>query len=196
MKGKMVLKILSGTVNVVLYSLLACVVFLVISTKASGGEPDLFGYQLKTVLSGSMEPTFKTGSVIAVNPEIEGKTFAEGDIVTFMQDEDTLVTHRIIGVTQNGENTIYETKGDNNDGPDTQPLLAENIVGEYTDFTVPYLGQIITFANSQMGAVVLLIVPGIFLILYSAFTIWRTLSEFVDKKELEVNSKKQDAKAQ
>lgn len=32
------------------------------------GEPQVFGYQLKTVLSGSMEPEIKTGSIIAVKP--------------------------------------------------------------------------------------------------------------------------------
>ena len=196
MNGKKVFGLLSSLVNVVLFTLLACMIFLVISSKASGGEPNILGYQLKTVLSGSMEPTFQTGSVIAIDPNVKDKTFNKNDVVTFLQNQETLVTHRIISVTKNAENTVYQTKGDNNDAPDSQPLLAENIVGEYTGFTIPYLGKMMSFANSQLGAVLLLIVPGVLLILYSAFTIWRTLGEFVDNKEAEVQEAKQSAKVQ
>ena len=49
--------------------------FVVISSKASGGEPQVFGYQLKTVLSGSMEPAFNTGSIIAVKPSRRSNNF-------------------------------------------------------------------------------------------------------------------------
>ncbi|PFG15080.1 signal peptidase [Bacillus sp. es.036] len=185
MSLKKVLSTLGTFVNIILFAALACMVFIVISSKASGGEPNILGYQIKTVLSGSMEPTFLTGSVIAVDPDIDQNSFQKDDIVTFMQDQNTLVTHRIIGVEKNGESVIYETKGDNNDGPDTQPLLAENVVGEYTGITIPYLGKMIAFANSKAGAIYLLIVPGLLLILYSAITIWLTLSRFVDSKEIE-----------
>ncbi|UOQ44538.1 signal peptidase I [Halobacillus salinarum] len=193
MSGKKILSVLSTLLNILLFAVLVSMIFLVISAKASGGEPNIFGYQIKTVLSGSMEPTFKTGSVIAVNPDIDNKTFQKGDIVTFMKDKDTLVTHRIIDVQKTGNNVIYHTKGDNNDGPDMDPLLAENVVGEYTGITIPYLGKMITFANSQLGAVFLLIVPGVLLILYSAFTIWKTLGQFVDNKEVKNQTTKQEA---
>ena len=69
---KKALKIFSNLITAVLFINLILMAFLVVSSKASGGEPQAFGYQLKTVLSGSMEPTFKTGSIIAVKP-VEAK---------------------------------------------------------------------------------------------------------------------------
>lgn len=63
---KHVMKWISNFLYVIIFTIIIAAVIVVISTKSSGGEPQLFGYQLKTVLSGSMEPEFKTGSVIAV----------------------------------------------------------------------------------------------------------------------------------
>lgn len=61
-------RIVSNTISIILLITLVFTAFVVVSSKASNGEPKVFGHQLKTVLSGSMEPTFKTGSIIAVKP--------------------------------------------------------------------------------------------------------------------------------
>lgn len=159
----------------VLFVLLIGVALMVLIAKVSGGEPNVFGYQLKTVLSGSMEPDIKTGSIIAVKPGGDMTRFEKGDVITFQEAEDKLVTHRVIEASQSGENIIYRTKGDNNNSPDAQPVLSENVVAQYTGFTIPYFGYFISFAQSKNGAFLLLI-PGFLLIGYSAFTIWRALS--------------------
>src|SRR5690554_5909486 len=114
MELKTVKKIASGILNTLLFTTLILLVFVVISTKASGGEPEFFGYQLKTVLSGSMEPEFKTGSIIAVKPGGDMTRFQEGDVITFMERENMLITHRVIDVIHSGDHVMYETKGDNN----------------------------------------------------------------------------------
>ena len=53
---------------------------------------------------------------------------------------------------------MYETKGDNNNGPDLEPVLAENVIGKYADITVPYAGYALNYANSKAGAALLLII--------------------------------------
>ncbi len=150
--------------------------FIVISSKASGGEPEIFGYQLKTVLSGSMEPDIQTGSIIAVKPGGDMTRFQEGDVITYMEEDQKLVTHRITEVIHSGDNVMYRTKGDNNDAVDAEPVLSENVVAEYKGFTIPYIGYIINFAQSQNGAFLLLI-PGFLLLGYSAFIIWKAIRE-------------------
>ncbi|MCM3718508.1 signal peptidase I SipW [Fictibacillus phosphorivorans] len=174
---KLTLKILNGLLTVVLAITLLGMIFVVISTKSSGGEPKIFGYQLKTVLSGSMEPTFKTGSIIAVKPLKDTSNLKKSDIVTFLQQDQTMVTHRIIEVIKNGEQTMYQTKGDNNKDVDGQPVLAQNVVAKYSDITVPYLGYFIDFAKSNKGTAMLLIIPGVLLLIYSAISILRALKE-------------------
>lgn len=181
---KILLRWINHFITFLLFALLILIAFLVISTRSSGGEPSLFGYQLKIVLSGSMEPEIQTGSVIAVKPVEDKTSFKADDIITFVDSRSQIVTHRIIDVVGSGENTQYVTKGDNNEYLDAEPVLAENVIAEYTGFTIPYLGYFIEFAKSQKGAVILFIVPGILLLIYAAFQIWSVM------KMIEPNSRK------
>ncbi|GEN82380.1 S26 family signal peptidase [Sporosarcina luteola] len=182
-----VMKWINNLVTGILMVLLIGVASMVVISKASGGEPQLFGYQIKTVLSGSMEPGIKTGSIIAVKLDIDKDNLKEGDVITFRESEDMLITHRITEVTKNGDSVLYRTKGDNNNAEDMNPVLSANVVAMYTGFTVPYLGYFANFTQSKNGAF-LLLVPGFLLLLYSAFSIWKVLSaiELPQKKQTEV----------
>ncbi|MGF2618195.1 signal peptidase I [Rossellomorea vietnamensis] len=185
MNGKKLMKWGSNIVTTILFLVLIFMVFVVVSSKASGGEPQVFGYQLKTVLSGSMEPGIKTGSIIAVKPGGDMSRFEKGDVITFQQEKDMLVTHRVTEVIKSGDNIMYKTKGDNNNAEDMNPVLSENVVAEYSGFTIPYLGYFMNFTNSKNGAF-LLLVPGILLLFYSGFTIWKAISE------IDIKTKKND----
>lgn len=183
-KGKLG-KWLNRIVSFILMVTLIGVASLVIVTKFSGGEPEVFGYQIKTVLSGSMEPDIKTGSIIAVKTVEDGSKFKKGDVITFMADDNKLVTHRIIDVKKTKNGVAYTTKGDNNNAADSNPVLADNVVGEYKGVTIPYLGYVASFAQSPNGSVFLLIVPGILLLCYGGFSIWRTLAKLETVKKSE-----------
>ncbi|MDY7222689.1 signal peptidase I SipW [Halalkalibacterium halodurans] len=179
-----ILKIISKSMTFLLFLLMISVAMLSIISHASGGKPTVLGHQLNVVLSGSMEPAFHTGSIIAVKQvEGNGTGFQAGDVITFLKEDNTLVTHRIVEVLQNGDHVQYVTKGDNNDAADLEPVLAANVVGEYTGFTVPYLGYILTFATTKEGTALLMIVPGVLLILYSIITLWRVIGTLEKRQE-------------
>ena len=185
-KTKKIMKWINNLVTGILMVLLIGVASLVVITKASGGEPQFFGYQLKTVLSGSMEPGIQTGSIIAVKLTEDKTGYVEGDVITFME-EDMLITHRITEVFNSGDSVLYRTKGDNNNAADMNPVLSDNVVASYTGFTVPYVGYFINFSQSKNGALLLLI-PGFLLLLYSGITIWKVLAqiELPQKKQAEI----------
>jgi len=165
-------RVISGIVLV----LMCCLVILVLSSRASGGEPTIFGYQVKVVLSGSMEPTFKTGSIIAIKLGDSKSSYHKKDVITF-KDGEKLITHRIIKVKVVNGQPLYKTKGDNNDAPDMNMVMPKNVVGKYTNFTIPYMGYVINYATSKIGAALLLIIPGIMLVLSSVWSILRTMKE-------------------
>ncbi|MEH7013825.1 signal peptidase I [Neobacillus niacini] len=144
-----------------IFLILVCLAaFVVLSSRLSGGEPTLFGYQVKAVLSGSMEPTFQTGSIIFIKLGDHRTSYKKGDIITFLMEE-KLITHRIMDVKQENGQAVYKTKGDNNNGPDLWTIPAKNIVGKYTNVTIPYVGYALNYANSKAGSALLLIIPGI-----------------------------------
>ncbi|MBO0588884.1 signal peptidase I [Sporosarcina sp. E16_8] len=186
MKKKKIMKWINSLVSGILMVLLISVASVVVITKISGGEPQLFGYQLKTVLSGSMEPDILTGSIIAVKQAVDKTSFKAGDVITFQEEENILITHRITEVVKSGDSVLYRTKGDNNNAEDMNPVQSGNVVAQYTGFTLPYVGYFINFTQSKNGALLLLI-PGFLLLLYSAFTIWKVLGEIELSPKKKVN---------
>lgn len=178
-------KTLSWITSILIYGFLIVMIFMVVSTKIAGGTPKIFGYELMTVLSGSMEPGIKTGSIIAVKPVEDASKYKKGDIITFKAADDSkkLITHRIMDV-QKADSTIqYITKGDNNQTKDPSPVTLGNVVAEYSGFTIPYVGRIMSFIQSKIGAIILLVVPGVLMVLWSLFSIWRTISSVESTSE-------------
>ncbi|MBP0725112.1 signal peptidase I [Bacillus sp. RG28] len=185
----MIKKIISNTITFVLVIFLATMLFFTISAKINGGQPKIFGNELLTVLSGSMEPTFMTGSVIAVKPVTDPKTLKVGDVVTYktINDPNMKITHRIKEIkTENGQ-LSFITKGDNNDSQDPKPIPQANIVDKYSNFTIPYLGYIIAFSKTKMGIISLMIVPGIAIFLWQMISLFLSIIK-LDKKEESVKA--------
>lgn len=77
---------------------------------------NLFGFSFLIVTTGSMEPEIEAGELIIIK---EVKEYKKNDIVTFVDQDEFLVTHRIIEL--NEEKMI--TKGDNNDLEDEETQL-------------------------------------------------------------------------
>lgn len=112
----------------------------------------LFGMQVFTVLSGSMEPTYHVGSLIYVR-DVDYRELKEGDVITFMMDEDTVATHRIMGVVpdENDPTVLrYRTKGDANDAEDGTLVHYKNVIGSPV-FTLPKLGYVANYIQNPPG---------------------------------------------
>ena len=112
----------------------------------------VIGLQVFTVLSGSMEPAYHTGSLIYVK-DVDPFELEDGDVITFMLNEDTVATHRIVGVVpdENDPNTIrFRTKGDANNMEDGQLVHYKNVIGTPV-FTVPGLGYVANFIQKPPG---------------------------------------------
>lgn len=93
------------------------------------------GLQVFTVLSGSMEPTYHTGSLIYVK-EVDPYTIEVGKPITFMLNEDTVATHRVVGIVPDEEDPTvirFRTKGDANADEDGGLVHYKNVIG-YSGF--------------------------------------------------------------
>ena len=106
--------------------------------------PYLFKYRPLVVLTGSMEPTFKTGSVIYYKHALPNE-IKVGDIITFRYN-DTFVSHRVNKI----ENNLYETKGDANNTPDATKIKYNDILGKDAEICIPYVGYYIKYINDHM----------------------------------------------
>lgn len=115
----------------------------------------LFGLQVFSVLSGSMEPTYHTGSLIYVK-DVDYTQLQAGDVITFMLDEDTIATHRIVEVVPDEEDPSvlrYRTKGDANEAEDGGLVHYKNVIGTPV-FTIPGLGYFASYIQHPPGTYV------------------------------------------
>ena len=124
------------------------------------------GLQVFTVLSGSMEPTYHTGSLIYVK-KVDPYTIEEGQPITFMLDEDTIATHRVVGIVPDEEDPTvirFRTKGDANDAEDGSLVHYKNVIGTPI-FSIPYLGYIADYIQHPPGMYIAISAGAVLLLL-------------------------------
>ena len=126
----------------------------------------LIGLQVFTVLSGSMEPTYHVGSLIYVK-DVDPFELESGDVITFMLDENTVATHRIVEVVPDEEDDSvvrFRTKGDANDSVDGSLVHYKNVIGSPV-FTIPQLGYAVSYIQNPPGTYVAISAGAILLLL-------------------------------
>ena len=156
--SKTILKIWNGITT----ALVAVVV--VLALLLAGAR--LIGLQVFTVLSGSMEPTYHTGSLIYVK-SVDPYQLDSGDVITFLLDEDTVATHRIVGVVpdENDPTVVrFRTKGDANDAEDGSLVHYKNVIGSPV-FTIPKLGYVASYIQNPPGTYIAISVGAVLLML-------------------------------
>lgn len=126
----------------------------------------LIGLQVFTVLSGSMEPAYRTGSLIYVK-KVDAADIKVGDVITFMLDADTVATHRVIEVIPDEEDPEvirFRTKGDANDSPDGSAVHCKNVIGEPV-MCIPFLGYVANYIQNPPGMYIAIAVGALLLLL-------------------------------
>lgn len=120
-------------------------------------DPESGVYKALVVISNSMEPTAPAGSMIFIK---KTESIQKNDIVTFRMglDSKSLTTHRVVEIKEVKGNTMYQTKGDAVKEPDIELVPAERVTGKMI-FSIPLIGYPVAFAKTQMGVVMLVVIP-------------------------------------
>lgn len=109
----------------------------------------VFELKPQIVVSGSMEPTISTGSLLMAK-EMSPADIEVGDIVTLERPNDGgLVTHRVTSVEQQQSNWEITMRGDANAADDPQPYTVRT-VGKIV-VTVPGLGYLAGLFRTPFG---------------------------------------------
>lgn len=117
------------------------------------------------VLSSSMSPAIEAGSVVFVH-SVPAADISEGDVVTYDRSPGgttSRVTHRVVGVVERDGQRQFITKGDANEDPDPDPVSPTAVVGVVA-FSVPYIGHVITFSQTRVGLLTLVVLPAALLV--------------------------------
>lgn len=144
-----------GAISTILVIIVIILTLMLVGTK-------LIGIQPYAVLSGSMEPTYHTGSLIYVK-ETAPENIEVGDPITFVMDENlTVATHRVVEIDE--ESQHFTTKGDANEFTDASPVHFNNLIGKPV-FTIPYLGYLANFIQNPPGRYIAIVMAALILLL-------------------------------
>ena len=137
------------------------------------------GWRVDAVISGSMEPRLKVGSLVVVRP-VEPETIVVGDIITFRTTTlgENSITHRVIVIGHNSP-LHFRTKGDANNNLDPFTVPAQNLLGKVC-LHIPYLGYFTEFLKTPVGFVGAIVIPGIITI---ALYIWSLCRELIQNSK-------------
>lgn len=126
----------------------------------------ILGIKTYTVTSGSMEPTYRVGSLVYVK-STDPEELKVGDVISFMLNEDTVATHRIVEILPDEEDESilrFRTKGDANDDPDGTPVHYKNVIGKVV-FSISGLGYFADFVQHPPGMYIAIGIAAILLVL-------------------------------
>lgn len=107
----------------------------------------MFGLKLYCIQTGSMEPQYPVGMMIVVEP-VAFEELHAGDVVTFIQGDNTVVTHRAIEIDRDTQMLV--TKGDNNNVIDASVVSYQNVIGR-VKFGIAGVGYVVLVLNTRLG---------------------------------------------
>jgi signal peptidase I len=122
--------------------------------------PRLIGLEFDPVVSGSMEPTIKTGATIAI-ARVDPARVHVGDIIGFrVPGIDKPICHRVTEVVSSTAGYGFRTRGDANEDPDPWVVSPGDVLGRVY-FNTSVLLPVARFNKTPLGFVLLEVLPAV-----------------------------------
>ena len=123
---------LINIISVMIIAAAVVVLCLVVFTK-QGEAPNLGGYTVFRITTGSMRPSYDTDTLILVK-KTDPSQIQVGDVISFYSADPALDgavnTHRVIAIEEDGTEWKYTTQGDANNIPDQYGTDSEALIGK------------------------------------------------------------------
>ena len=123
-------------------------------------------YRTSPVLGNSMRPMFSKGDLVILLPK-PSRDIRTNDVIQYMptKGERVLVTHRVIRITNQGDNPTVITRGDNNNYEDPYPVTLQDDFAWRVRWHVPLVGWGLHAFQTPTGLIVLASAIGILLLM-------------------------------
>ena len=164
----MVKKIITKVINVISIIAITISVLILLSVvlTKSGSVPNILGYSVFRVMSGSMEPAITIDSLIVVK-KTEASQIMPGDIISFYSQDPALDgavnTHRVVSAEEDQGSWHFITKGDANQLEDKYLTSETDLIGKVI-FVSHTLGVIVHLLSNPLIFIPLIVLP-LFIIL-------------------------------
>lgn len=162
-------------------------VLLTVVMTPSGQVPQVMGFSILRVLTGSMEPAIPEGSMLLIR-KTDPADLAEGDVVSFVSPdpalEGALNTHRIVRIEEENGKLRFFTKGDANMIEDQQPVEEHRVVGRVI-FISPQLGKLVRLVSNPLVFALAILLPLAIMLIANLVGALRSAASLARKEEEE-----------
>ena len=146
-----------------IFAVLLCV--YVAAQVLSRGYVNIGGYSLFRVVTGSMEPTIRVGSLL-VSQSVGMDQVQIDDIICFRAQETPIygkmMTHRVVAISTAADgSSLFQTKGDANLSSDGYFVTESNFVGKVIWYTGEgsVLSTVFSFFTNKIGFLACIVLP-------------------------------------
>ena len=178
-----VLTIIGTVLCIILIPILIINCILIVKSFTSDEVPSVAGTLPLIVLTDSMYPVIESGDLIICHTE-DPENIQVGDVIAFFDpagNGSSIVTHRVIEVTEQNGEIAWRTKGDNNNTEDRLPVVASKLVAVYDGTRLAGFGNVALFMQSTPGLIICVVCPILLLVGYDMLR--RRLYEKSNKKD-------------
>ena len=123
-----------------------------------GVVPLFIGLHPYVIISGSMEPTIQTGSLV-ITRAVPRTDIGVGDVIAFNPRPEAAlpIVHRIVALTERNGTRYATTRGDANTGEDAEIALTGAVLK--VEVALPLIGYVVYYAAQPLGTLMLVWLP-------------------------------------
>lgn len=162
------LTIVGTVLCIILIPILVINCILIVKSFTSEEVPSIAGTLPLIVLTDSMYPVIESGDLIICHTE-EPENIRVGDMIAFFDPAgsgSSIVTHRVLEVTEQDGQIAWKTKGDNNNTEDRLPVTADKLVAVYEGTRLAGFGNVALFMQTTPGLIICVVCPILLLVGY------------------------------
>lgn len=175
--------------NAAAIALILVSVFVLLSVvlTPAGQVPQVLGYSVFRVMTGSMEPEIREDSLLVVK-KTPPEDIVPGDVISFFSPDPMLEgavnTHRVVRIEKENGRTQFITKGDANVIEDIYPTDASALVGRVV-FQSYGLGKTVSLLSNPLVFGIIILLPLLIILVMNLCRAVRIAADIAKKEEEE-----------
>lgn len=175
--------------NAAAIALILVSVFVLLSVvlTPAGQVPQVLGYSVFRVMTGSMEPEIPEDSLLVVK-KTPPEDIVPGDVISFFSPDPMLEgavnTHRVVRIEKENGRIQFITKGDANVIEDAYPTDGSALVGRVV-FKSYGLGKTVSLLSNPLVFGTIILLPLLVILLMNLYRAVRIAADMAKKEEEE-----------
>ena len=159
----MIKKIFFAIIDIISVLIIAAAIFVlcIVLMTTPGKPPQIMGYTVLRITTGSMAPTYGIDTMVIVK-DTKASEIQEGDVISFYSTDPSLDgavnTHRVVEVHEENGARTYVTKGDKNNVVDAYDVEEKYLIGKVV-YASKLLGKLSRLVSNPIVFLPVILIP-------------------------------------